>query len=367
MASRQTAGPPKAKGHGGGGGSLPFASPASTSSPLPPSQTAPPDQSSSTSVTPSTADHQAEPSAPHRRSPSLPAASVFANPLQVGPQLVHPAPSRGTAVNGTTSNRPPVLQVETSLFPWMADGGQHSVGRSSEIDVSPSRSANSSPVSRFHNASPLAGPRNDASTISMAGTHAQHPPSNLRHSSFPSQSSPPQSHAPVPNSAFARPGLVSYHSHLTPDEALPWPERLRLACTSPETGRWQMPQVLTPYVPFMAWAGTSVGFLVVFTFWRQELFHGLDTMSVSLAEMGLLGKTIMGAFSAAEHVPLRRPAFIVLTDRFFCAAGLLIFATTFPPLPLYSTLIILSGYAFGAWDGFVISYIAALSVRPFAS
>jgi uncharacterized membrane protein YdjX (TVP38/TMEM64 family) len=31
------------------------------------------------------------------------------------------------------------------------------------------------------------------------------------------------------------------------------------------------------------------------------------------------------------------------------------------PFPLYSTLIVLSGYTFGAWTGFLISYIAALS------
>jgi len=39
----------------------------------------------------------------------------------------------------------------------------------------------------------------------------------------------------------------------------------------------------------------------------------------------------------------------------------LIFITTFPPVPMYSTLIILSGYTFGAGVGAVISYFAALS------
>ncbi|TFK76076.1 hypothetical protein BDN72DRAFT_831520 [Pluteus cervinus] len=39
----------------------------------------------------------------------------------------------------------------------------------------------------------------------------------------------------------------------------------------------------------------------------------------------------------------------------------LIFLTTFPPVPLYSTLIILSGYTFGLWTGAIISYFAALS------
>jgi uncharacterized membrane protein YdjX (TVP38/TMEM64 family) len=39
----------------------------------------------------------------------------------------------------------------------------------------------------------------------------------------------------------------------------------------------------------------------------------------------------------------------------------LIFITTIPPLPLYSTLMVLSGYTFGVWEGFVVSYVASLS------
>lgn len=40
---------------------------------------------------------------------------------------------------------------------------------------------------------------------------------------------------------------------------------------------------------------------------------------------------------------------------------MLIFLTTFPPIPLYSTLIVLSGYTYGAWTGAVISYCASLA------
>jgi uncharacterized membrane protein YdjX (TVP38/TMEM64 family) len=39
---------------------------------------------------------------------------------------------------------------------------------------------------------------------------------------------------------------------------------------------------------------------------------------------------------------------------------LLILLTTIPPLPLYSTLMVLAGYTFGAWEGFVVSYLASL-------
>lgn len=65
------------------------------------------------------------------------------------------------------------------------------------------------------------------------------------------------------------------------------------------------------------------------------LYHpGLDSLSTYLKSQGLLGDFIL----------------------YLC-----IFTTTFPPLPLYSTLIILSGYSFGLLKGFIISYIAALS------
>jgi uncharacterized membrane protein YdjX (TVP38/TMEM64 family) len=40
--------------------------------------------------------------------------------------------------------------------------------------------------------------------------------------------------------------------------------------------------------------------------------------------------------------------------------GFLILLTTIPPLPLYSTLMVLSGYTFGVWEGFVVSYGASL-------
>lgn len=61
---------------------------------------------------------------------------------------------------------------------------------------------------------------------------------------------------------------------------------------------------------------------------------GLDALSTYLKEQGYLGDFIL----------------------YLC-----IFITTFPPLPLYSTLIILSGYSFGLLEGFIISYTAALS------
>jgi len=91
---------------------------------------------------------------------------------------------------------------------------------------------------------------------------------------------------------------------------------------------------IKPWIPFILWALTSIGFLLAITLFRTELFQGLDDLSHYLRGQGFYGYLIL----------------------FSC-----IFITTFPPLPLYSTFIILSGYTFGAWNGFVISYAAALS------
>jgi len=79
---------------------------------------------------------------------------------------------------------------------------------------------------------------------------------------------------------------------------------------------------------------TTVGFLLAMSFWRTEVFQGLDNLSKWLQSQHFLGYAIL---------------------------YLLIFVTTFPPFPLYSTLIVLSGYCFGALPGAVISYCAALS------
>lgn len=79
---------------------------------------------------------------------------------------------------------------------------------------------------------------------------------------------------------------------------------------------------------------TSIGFLLAIAFYKKEVFTGLDQLSLYLQSLGNQGYAIL-----------------------FC----LIFITTIPPFPLYSTLTILSGYTFGPWIGAVISYTAALS------
>lgn len=92
--------------------------------------------------------------------------------------------------------------------------------------------------------------------------------------------------------------------------------------------------LLKTWAPALSWGATSIGFLLAITIWKTEVFQGLDALSTYLKSDQYLGYAIL----------------------FF-----LIFLTTFPPLPLYSTLIILAGYTYGPWTGAVISYFAALS------
>ncbi|EMD40554.1 hypothetical protein CERSUDRAFT_80222 [Gelatoporia subvermispora B] len=79
---------------------------------------------------------------------------------------------------------------------------------------------------------------------------------------------------------------------------------------------------------------TSLGFILAIGFWRTEVFQGLDALSHWLQSDAYMGYAVI---------------------------FVLIFVTTFPPVPLYSTLVILSGYTFGPWTGAVISYCASLS------
>jgi len=79
---------------------------------------------------------------------------------------------------------------------------------------------------------------------------------------------------------------------------------------------------------------SSLVFVVAIAFFRTQVFTFLDDLSVWLR--------------ADEHFG-------------YAVLFVLIFITTFPPVPMYSTLIILSGYTFGPWVGAALSYFAALS------
>lgn len=98
--------------------------------------------------------------------------------------------------------------------------------------------------------------------------------------------------------------------------------------------RWAVPVRLKAYVPLLIWVLVSVVMAGIVGIWHSEVFSFLDSLSVYLKSQGLFGNFIL----------------------FLC-----IFATTFPPLPLYSTFIFLAGYSFGLLEGFLVSYAAALS------
>jgi len=93
-------------------------------------------------------------------------------------------------------------------------------------------------------------------------------------------------------------------------------------------------RILKPWLPVILYAISSLAFVVAIAFYRTELFTYLDELSLRLRSDEHYGYAIL--FS-------------------------LIFITTIPPLPLYSTLIVLSGYTFGPWTGAIISYFAALT------
>ncbi|KAJ7368132.1 hypothetical protein DFH08DRAFT_761692 [Mycena albidolilacea] len=92
--------------------------------------------------------------------------------------------------------------------------------------------------------------------------------------------------------------------------------------------------LLRPWIPLIIYAVSSLLLVVAIAFFKTQVFTFLDDLSVWLR--------------ADEHFG-------------YAVLFVLIFITTFPPLPMYSTLIILSGYTFGPWAGAVLSYFAALS------
>ncbi|KAN0064199.1 hypothetical protein ACQY0O_003366 [Thecaphora frezii] len=114
------------------------------------------------------------------------------------------------------------------------------------------------------------------------------------------------------------------------DTRIYWDDAFR----DPVTGaRCWRPPWLRAYVPLLIWLAISLSSTALVITFHTEVFTALDRMAVYLQQLGLRGRLLLGS---------------------------LIFITTFPPLPLYSTLIILCGFTFGLWQGFIISYVSAL-------
>lgn len=92
--------------------------------------------------------------------------------------------------------------------------------------------------------------------------------------------------------------------------------------------------LIKPWLPIILYGLTSLGFLIAIALYKTQVFARLDELSRWLRTDPQYGHAVL---------------------------FILIFITTIPPIPLYSTLIILSGYTFGPWTGAVISYSSALT------
>ncbi|KAJ7179286.1 hypothetical protein C8R46DRAFT_1073240 [Mycena filopes] len=143
-----------------------------------------------------------------------------------------------------------------------------------------------------------------------------------RSQTFPSSSSARYPASPLRSAHPIAPSSPAPHHHTRPAAPYSRPRGLRIA------------NLLRPWLPLIMYALSSLIFVVAIAFFKNQVFSFLDDLSVWLR-----------------------------TDEQFGYAVLfvLIFLTTFPPIPMYSTLIILSGYTFGPWAGATLSYFAALT------
>jgi len=150
--------------------------------------------------------------------------------------------------------------------------------------------------------------------------HPLSPQSRCGHHHLPTTPSPP----PPRLARHPSPLLLPTHVRCRSSSAQLYtrPRGLRIA------------NLLRPWVPLILYGLTSLAFVVAIAFWKTAVFTRLDQLSHWLQVEDHYGQAVLFA---------------------------LIFLTTFPPIPLYSTLIILSGYTFGAWPAAVLSYFAALT------
>ncbi|KAF7355171.1 hypothetical protein MSAN_01432800 [Mycena sanguinolenta] len=135
----------------------------------------------------------------------------------------------------------------------------------------------------------------------------------------PSSSRLPPRRTESQRSSHSAPSSPAHHSR---SPSYSRPRGLRIA------------NLLRPWLPLIVYAISSLILVVAIAFFKTQVFTFLDDLSLWLR--------------ADEHFG-------------YAVLFVLIFITTFPPIPMYSTLIILSGYTFGPWVGATLSYFAALT------
>ncbi|KAK2466354.1 hypothetical protein APHAL10511_001996 [Amanita phalloides] len=140
----------------------------------------------------------------------------------------------------------------------------------------------------------------------------------------PSLTSLPSTSSHSPGESSHRPSSrpCSHHQRSRPRIPYTRPRGLRIL------------NLFKSWLPIISYVATSLGFLLAIALYRDQVFLRLDELSQWLRADEMYGHAVM---------------------------FVLIFITTFPPIPLYSTLITLSGYTFGPWMGAIISYFAALT------
>ncbi|OBZ76486.1 Golgi apparatus membrane protein tvp38 [Grifola frondosa] len=141
----------------------------------------------------------------------------------------------------------------------------------------------------------------------------------------------------IPPCIHSQPSSNAQHARLQP----PYPAMTssvasNCTTTTPSYTRprgLRITNLIKPWIPIILYALSTLAFLAAIGFWKVEVFQGLDELSHWLQSDEYLGYAVIFT---------------------------LIFLTTFPPIPLYSTLIILSGYTYGPWTGAIISYCASI-------
>lgn len=188
----------------------------------------------------------------------------------------------------------------------------------------------------------------------------------------------------VPRTHSSAPRSPAHPSSHRPQPALPpCPQHQRASLparpTSTPASRYVRPRGLRTWnlfkqlLPVLAWGATTLAFFLAIAFWRTELFDGPRSLPRSSSpyahpSLSLPQHSIVSHTGCDRTSTLATPSSSVssFSPPSVCPRSVFVpppvpADSPTAPLPLYSTLITLSGYTFGPWTGAMISYTAALS------